>query len=98
MYSIPMRKSAIPPKMVLISGYVPKKTKADYERIVDLYKAIDDEEDKIKRTKKHIKSIEKVKYVKRDAVKKIIAAWVITVPASAVLSAAIFFMIRGIVL
>ncbi len=74
------------------------KTKADYERIVDLYKAIDQEEERIKAAKKHIKSIEKVKYVKRDAVKKIIAAWVITVPASAVLSAAIFFMIRGIVL
>ncbi len=75
-----------------------EKTKADYESIVDLYKAIDHEEDKIKRTKKHIKSVEKIKYVKRDAVKKIIAAWVITVPASAVLSAAIFFMIKGIVL
>lgn len=74
------------------------KTKADYERIVDLYKAIDHEEAKIKASKKHIKSVEKVKYVKRDAVKKIIAAWVITVPAAAVLSAAIFFMIRGIVL
>jgi PiT family inorganic phosphate transporter len=74
------------------------KTKSDYERIVDLYKAIDFEETKIKATKKHIKNVEKVKYVKRDAVKKIIAAWVITVPASAVLSAAIFFMIRGIVL
>ena len=74
------------------------KTKVDYERIVYLYKAIDDEEDKIKRTKKQIKSIEKVKYVKRDAIKKIIAAWVITVPASAVLSAGIFFMIKGIVL
>jgi len=75
-----------------------KKTKAEYERIVDLYKAIDEEEAKIKASKKHIKSVEKVKYVKRDAVKKIIAAWVITVPAAAVLSAAIFFMIRGIVL
>jgi PiT family inorganic phosphate transporter len=74
------------------------KTKADYERIVDLYKAIDEEEAKIKVSKKHIKSVEKVKYVKRDAVKKIIAAWVITVPAAAILSAAIFFMIRGIVL
>ena len=73
------------------------KTKADYERIVDLYKLIDKEEMKIKASKKHIKSVEKVKYVKRDAVKKIIAAWVITVPAAAVLSAAIFFMIRGIV-
>ena len=75
-----------------------KKTKADYERIVDLYKAIDHEEAVIKASKKHIKNVEKVKYVKRDAVKKIIAAWVITVPAAAVLSAAIFFMIRGIVL
>ena len=35
-------------------------------------------------------------YDKRDAVKKIIAAWIITVPAAAVLSAAIFFMIKGI--
>ncbi len=74
------------------------KTKDDYERIVDLYKLIDEEETKIKASKKHIKSVEKVKYVKRDAVKKIIAAWVITVPAAAVLAAAIFFMIRGIVL
>ena len=74
------------------------KTKSDYERIVDLYKAIDHEEEKIKASKRHIKNVEKVKYVKRDAVKKIIAAWIITVPAAAVLSAAIFFMIRGIVL
>jgi len=74
------------------------KTKSDYERIVELYKAIDHEEEKIKASKKHIKNVEKVKYVKRDAVKKIIAAWIITVPAAAVLSAAIFFMIKGIVL
>ena len=74
------------------------KTKEDYIRVVDLYKLIDTEEEKIKESKKHIKSAEKVKYVKRDAVKKIIAAWVITVPAAAVLSAAIFFMIKGIVL
>ncbi|WP_373028363.1 inorganic phosphate transporter [Sulfurovum sp.] len=74
------------------------KTKADYERIVDLYKLIDEEEMKIKASKKHIKSVAKVKYVKRDAVKKIIAAWVITVPAAAVLAAAIFFMIKGMVL
>jgi PiT family inorganic phosphate transporter len=75
-----------------------EKEKADYERIVDLYKMIDDEEELIKESKKHLKSARKVKYVKREAVKKIIAAWVITVPAAAVLSAAIYFMIRGIVL
>ncbi len=75
-----------------------KKNKADYIRVVDLYKMIDVEEELIKDAKKQLKSAEKIKYVKRDAVKKIIAAWVITVPAAAVLSAAIFFMIRGIVL
>ena len=75
-----------------------KKEKADYERIVDLYKMIDEEEELLKESKKQLKSARKVKYVKREAVKKIIAAWVITVPAAAVLSAAIYFMIRGIVL
>ena len=59
---------------------------------------IDEEESLLKEAKKHLKSAQKVQYVKRDAVKKIIAAWVITVPAAAVLSAAIYFMIRGIVL
>ena len=75
-----------------------EKKKADYERIVDLYKMIDDEEQQLKEAKKQLKSAQKVQYVKRDAVKKIIAAWVITVPAAAVLSAAIYFMIRGILL
>jgi len=75
-----------------------KKKKDDYERVVKLYKMIDEEESKIKEAKKQLKSAEKVKYVKRDAVKKIIAAWIITVPAAAVLSAAIYYMIRGIAL
>ena len=74
------------------------KSKDDYKRIVKLYQLIDDEETNIKVSKKEIKSAKNIKYVKRDAVKKIIAAWVITVPAAAVLSAAIFFMIKGIVL
>ncbi len=75
-----------------------EKEQADYERIVELYKMIDAEEGMLKESKKHLKIVQKVKYVKRDAVKKIIAAWVITVPAAALLSAAIFFMIKGIVL
>ncbi|WP_024955985.1 inorganic phosphate transporter [Sulfurospirillum arcachonense] len=75
-----------------------KKGKYDYERIVELYKMIDEEEEKIKEAKKHLKSAEKVKYVKRDALKKIVAAWVITVPAAAVLSALVYFMLRGMLL
>jgi PiT family inorganic phosphate transporter len=73
-----------------------KKEKEDYKRIVELYKNIDDLEDKIKRDKKALKSALKVKYVKRDAVKKIVAAWIITVPAAALFSAMIFYMIKGI--
>ena len=75
-----------------------EKKQADYERVVELYKMINEEETKIKEAKKHLKTTQKVQYVKRDAVKKIIAAWVITVPAAALLSALIYFMIRGIVL
>lgn len=75
-----------------------KKGKDDYKRIVNLYKMIDDEEDKVKEAKKALKSTEKIKYVKRDAVKKIVAAWVITVPAAAILSALIFFIIKGMLI
>ncbi|MDB2405680.1 inorganic phosphate transporter, partial [Arcobacteraceae bacterium] len=75
-----------------------EKKKEDYERIVALYKMIDEEEEIIKESKKALKNAEKVQYVKRDAVKKIVAAWVITVPAAGLLSAVIYFMIRGIVL
>jgi len=71
------------------------KSKEDYQRIVDLYRMIDEEEEQIKQEKKLLKKAENVKYVKRDAVKKIAAAWVVTVPAAAVLSAVIYFMIRG---
>ncbi len=71
------------------------KKKIDYQRIVELYKMIDELEEEIKIDKKQLKSTLKIKYVKRDAVKKIIAAWIITVPAAALLSALIFYMIKG---
>jgi len=75
-----------------------EKSKSEYERIVELYKLIANEEEIIKSTKKHIKEVKKIEYVKRDAVKKIIAAWVITVPAAAILAALLFYMIKGIML
>jgi len=74
------------------------KSTTEYERIVELYKLIADEEKLIKSTKKHMKKIKKVEYVKRDAIKKIIAAWVITVPAAATLAGVLFFMIKGIMI
>jgi len=75
-----------------------EKNQGDYERIVVLYKFIADEERLIKFTKKHIKRVKKVEYVKRDAIKKIVAAWIITVPAAAILAAILFYMIRGIMI
>lgn len=74
------------------------KTQSDYERVVELYKLIANEEKLIKSTKKHMKKTQKVEFVKRDAVKKIVAAWVITVPAAATLAAILFFMIKGIMI
>jgi PiT family inorganic phosphate transporter len=74
------------------------KSKINYTRIVEFYKKIDDREDLVKQDRKNVKDAKSIKYVKRDAVKKIIAAWIITVPAAAILSAAIFFMIKGIMI
>ncbi len=49
-----------------------------------------------KRVVKKIKKAIRENYVKRGMVKKIIAAWIITVPAAAALSAIIFFVIKGL--
>ncbi len=73
-----------------------EKSKKEYQRIIELIKLIEEKEDIVKDEKKEFKSAKKIKYVKRDAVKKIVAAWVITVPAAATLSACVFFMIKGI--
>ena len=75
---------------------IESKSKSNYVRIVELYKSIDEKQDIVKQEKKDVKEAKSIKYVKRDAVKKIIAAWVITVPAAAILSAAVFFMIKGV--
>jgi PiT family inorganic phosphate transporter len=74
------------------------KAQEDYERIVELYKFIADEEKQIKTAKKSIKKSKKVEFVKREAIKKIVTAWVVTVPAAAVLAAVLFYMIKGIML
>ena len=73
------------------------KSKAIYIKIVETFKAIDEIEAQVKQEKKDFKDAKGAKYVKRDAVKKIVAAWVITVPASALLAAGIYYMIKGIV-
>jgi len=68
------------------------------DRAEQLLKLIKNEKKIIKTTKKHIKEVKKVQYVKRDAIKKIVAAWIITVPAAAILAGLLFFMIKGIMI
>ncbi len=51
-----------------------------------------------KKERKSLKKVYRKELVKRSALLKIAAAWIITVPASATLSAIIFFTIRGILL
>ena len=77
---------------------IEKKSKKDYIRITELYKLIEEKQELVKEEKKEYKGAKKIKYVKREAVKKIIAAWIITVPAAALLSAGVFFMIRGMMI
>lgn len=74
------------------------KSMEDYRRITELYVAISKDKDTIKLVKKELKKGKKTLYVKRDAIKKIVTAWVITVPAAAVLAAAVFYMIKGIMI
>ncbi|MCB4751891.1 MAG: inorganic phosphate transporter [Sulfurovum sp.] len=50
-----------------------------------------------KRAVKKLKKAIKENYIKRGMVKKIVAAWIITVPAAAILSALIFYIIKGFV-
>ncbi|MBE0498999.1 MAG: inorganic phosphate transporter [Campylobacterales bacterium] len=66
-------------------------------RIQELKLAIEEEEEKIKFEKKHLKRAKKTKYIQRSAIMKIVAAWVITVPATAVIAAIIFNIIKVIV-
>ncbi|MDQ1243952.1 MAG: inorganic phosphate transporter, PiT family, partial [Campylobacterota bacterium] len=74
------------------------KIQSDYARIVDLYKLIENEKKIIKSTKKNIKKAKKVQFVRRDAIKKIVTAWLITVPVAAVLAGILFFTIKGIMI
>jgi PiT family inorganic phosphate transporter len=71
------------------------KDKRDYETIVNLYEEIEINEKILKKLRKILKKEEKTEYVKRDMLKKIVAAWIITVPVAGFFSAMIFFIIKG---
>ena len=64
----------------------------NYKEQLELLSAIKGQKKKVKKIKKVLREA----YIKRGMVKKIVAAWLITVPASALLSAIIFFVLKGI--
>ena len=51
-----------------------------------------------KKERKGLKRVYRTELVKRSAFLKIIAAWIITVPASGLMAAVLFFTIRGLML
>ena len=66
-------------------------THEEYKDRMELLEEIKAQKKKVKK----IKNILRENYVKRGMVKKIVAAWVITVPAAATLSAIIFYVLKG---
>ena len=75
---------------------ITEKNDADKARIKELKILIEEEDEKIKADKKHLKRAKKIKYVQRSAIIKIVAAWVITVPAAAMIAALVFNVIKSI--
>jgi PiT family inorganic phosphate transporter len=51
-----------------------------------------------KKERRGLKRVYRHELVKRSALLKIVAAWIITVPVSGILAAMLFFMIRGMML
>lgn len=70
----------------------------DKERVVKELKGLGKKGVLTKQESKRLRKLFRRKLVKRQAFFKILAAWVITVPISAVLAAGFFYMLRGILL
>ncbi len=73
-----------------------EKSDENKSRIEELKTLIDEEDEKIQAEKKHLKRAKKARYVQRSAIMKIIAAWIITVPAAAIIAAIVFNIIKSI--
>jgi len=67
------------------------KSEEDYKKQIELMQSLKVQKKRVKSLKRTLRE----NYVKRGMIKKIIAAWVITVPAAAALSAIIFFVLKG---
>ncbi len=76
-----------------------RKASVDYKRIMlKQLKKNSASADLTKKERKGLKKVYKKELVKRSAVMKIAAAWIITVPASGAMAAILYYVIRGIML
>ncbi|MBO1922915.1 MULTISPECIES: inorganic phosphate transporter [Thiomicrorhabdus] len=75
-------KASVPEKKVMLAQLKEKKAEVELS----------------KKERKSLNKVYQKELVKRSAFLKIVAAWVITVPASALLAAFLFFAIRGMML
>ncbi|MDD2885438.1 MAG: inorganic phosphate transporter [Dechloromonas sp.] len=74
-----------------------KASVKEKREMLDQLKARTAQADLSKYERKQIRKVYRHELVKRDAVFKIAAAWIITVPASGIMAAMIYYMIFGIV-
>ena len=84
-----------------IEAFIKSFEKASLIQKKEMLAQLKQKETDVHLSKKERKSLNKVyqkELVKRSAFLKIVAAWVITVPMSALLAALIYFMIRGMML
>jgi len=66
--------------------------KEDFPKQLELINELKEKKKEIKLMKKGLRE----NYIKKGMVKKIITAWIITVPVAAIMSAIIFFVLKGI--
>lgn len=84
-----------------VEAFMERFTSAGLEEKGNMLQQLKKHREKAELTKKERKGLKKVyrhELVKRSALLKIVAAWVITVPASAIMAAMLYFTIRGMVL
>ncbi len=86
---------------VLVDNILGDHKKASSEEINKVFRQLKQDRKQLHMNKKEIKALKnryKEEMVKRSAMYKIAAAWIITVPASALLAAILFYTIKGYML
>ena len=81
-FLLKFKAASVPKKQILLKQLKDKASQAHFT----------------KKERKQLKRVYKYELVKRSHLIKIAAAWVITVPASGLLAAFIFFAIRGMMI